>query len=351
MSWKPRTIFELLTTKGDVAVHDGTSPIRLPVGTDAQVLTADAAEASGVKWADATGGGGGGGNAAYAETIGDGTNTSYVVTHSLGTTDLAVQLWDLTGADPVEATGDATSITATSTNAVTIVFPSAPATDSYRVVILSDGGSSSGGGVANVLSSVDAAPASPNAMDDEFDDESFDGTLWTDINLGTVTKAERDHSLIFETTGGHGTSLRGVQQAAPAGDWTIRAKLLGPPGVFEIEHYLFVAKSTTERLYSIGWHGSAAGIKAHQRTSITAAAAAWGVTDVGGLWNYVYVELSWDDTAGTLGARWSLDGTAWSSDMASTLEASWTPGIVGLGVRNATSRAIDFGVDWFRRIA
>lgn len=41
------------TTKGDLAVHDGDRNVRLPVGTDGQVLTADAAEALGVKWADA----------------------------------------------------------------------------------------------------------------------------------------------------------------------------------------------------------------------------------------------------------------------------------------------------------
>lgn len=39
------------TTKGDVLVDNGTNVIRLPIGTDDQVLTADSSEASGVKWA------------------------------------------------------------------------------------------------------------------------------------------------------------------------------------------------------------------------------------------------------------------------------------------------------------
>lgn len=46
------------TTKGDLLVDNGTNVIRLAVGTNTQVLTADSLEASGVKWA--AGGAGGG---------------------------------------------------------------------------------------------------------------------------------------------------------------------------------------------------------------------------------------------------------------------------------------------------
>lgn len=42
------------TTKGDLVVHDGTDDVRLAVGTDGYVLTADAAEDAGVKWASPT---------------------------------------------------------------------------------------------------------------------------------------------------------------------------------------------------------------------------------------------------------------------------------------------------------
>jgi hypothetical protein len=48
------------TTKGDLIVHNGTDNVRVAVGgTNGHVLTVDSAEASGVKWAAASGGGGG----------------------------------------------------------------------------------------------------------------------------------------------------------------------------------------------------------------------------------------------------------------------------------------------------
>lgn len=39
-----------LTTKGDLVVHDGTSNVRLPVGTDGQLVVADSVEASGLNY-------------------------------------------------------------------------------------------------------------------------------------------------------------------------------------------------------------------------------------------------------------------------------------------------------------
>ncbi len=39
------------TTKGDLVVHNGTTNVRLPVGSNTQVLTADSAQSTGVKWA------------------------------------------------------------------------------------------------------------------------------------------------------------------------------------------------------------------------------------------------------------------------------------------------------------
>lgn len=42
----------VITTKGDLLVHDGVDRTRLPLGADLQVLTADSTEPTGVKWAN-----------------------------------------------------------------------------------------------------------------------------------------------------------------------------------------------------------------------------------------------------------------------------------------------------------
>lgn len=67
------------TTKGDLIVSNGTDNVRIGVGTNGYVLTADSAEAVGVKWAAASGGGG------SPITISNKTGAYTVVAGDLGT--------------------------------------------------------------------------------------------------------------------------------------------------------------------------------------------------------------------------------------------------------------------------
>lgn len=46
----PSTFTSPLTTKGDIYVRDATDDVRLPVGLDTQILSADSTEATGLKW-------------------------------------------------------------------------------------------------------------------------------------------------------------------------------------------------------------------------------------------------------------------------------------------------------------
>jgi hypothetical protein len=67
----------------------------------------------------------------YAATIGDGTNTSYTVTHNLDTRDVIVSLYD-TASPYAEVMADVEHST---TNTITLLFSVAPTTDKYRVVV------------------------------------------------------------------------------------------------------------------------------------------------------------------------------------------------------------------------
>lgn len=66
----------------------------------------------------------------FAASIGDGSATSYTVTHNFGMTDVLVGVFlNSTGEEVI------TDITRT-TNAVTVVFATAPASNAYRVVVI-----------------------------------------------------------------------------------------------------------------------------------------------------------------------------------------------------------------------
>ena len=66
----------------------------------------------------------------FAASIGDGSATSYTVTHNLGSRDVVVQLYDNSSYDTVFA-----DVTRTNTNTLTIAFGSAPSTNDIRVLV------------------------------------------------------------------------------------------------------------------------------------------------------------------------------------------------------------------------
>ena len=164
---------------------------------------------------------------AHSATIGDAVATSYPVAHNLATTDVIVQLWDLTGTDPVEATTDAASITATDNNTVTVVFAAAPAANSYRVVVLKSG---SGGGGAIVgdwvdlpeQSTVPGAPAAGHLRLLAFEDDRL--VFVNDAGFTFDVLARIGTSIAFigaESAEGAGTLTVALPAGAASGDMAL----------------------------------------------------------------------------------------------------------------------------------
>ena len=113
----------VITTEGDLVVGDASGdPARLAIGTTGQVLTSDGTTAV---WAAP------GGFDSFAATWATADGTSKVVTHSLGTKDIQVEIYDMTD----DQTIFVDSVVRTDANSVTLTASEAPGASSWRVTI------------------------------------------------------------------------------------------------------------------------------------------------------------------------------------------------------------------------
>lgn len=142
------------TTKGDLIVHNGTDNIRVAVGgTDGHVLTIDAAEASGVKWAASSGGGGS--FAIYAVT----TSNSVITSTTLA--DFLTASISATGTYGFIATGSATSSATTEGLSLAIDGPTASSLSLFGTVPTNSTGGVTGTFVTAYNTKVSSVQISP----------------------------------------------------------------------------------------------------------------------------------------------------------------------------------------------
>ena len=101
---------------------NGTSPVQSVASADSSVTVNNTSGAVDLAVNNA--------KYSYASTIGNGSSTSYVVTHNLGSRDVEVQLFDLVSYETVIS-----DVVRTTTNTITVSFTTAPTTGSIRVLV------------------------------------------------------------------------------------------------------------------------------------------------------------------------------------------------------------------------
>ena len=93
------------------------------------------------------------GSPSYSEVVGNGALTTIDVTHNLGTTDCDVAIWELSGNKRKVDSG--VEIRSISSTQIRLVFNTAPATNSLRVTVFSNGGNCATGDMYSPLGSTE----------------------------------------------------------------------------------------------------------------------------------------------------------------------------------------------------
>lgn len=287
----------------------------------------------------------------YAATIGDGSNTTYNLTHGLGTTDVLVQVHAVSGGEI-----EVVETLIVDVNTVQVVFASAPAASSQRVVVL---GAAVASPLWNSLAvSPDRPPASPSAFDDEFDAAAINGTKWSVIGSTLFSRYAQQNSRLLARGAKFSTeNLNGIVQAAPAfgtvGVWDMTA---------EIEYLLFPQNYSrcgicmldpTGKLIAWGISANAQGMRRAYFNSVSS----WNAEVNGSLpytfGNKFYVRIR--DDGRVYMFLMSIDGLVWlqyRSDGRTVFPgSSWNPTGMKIGLfleQNQNSWLAMMSSDWFR---
>jgi len=165
---------------GDTATINGVQ-IDPSGATSGQVLKFDGTKFSPAPEGDISG-------TVYSSTIGDGTNSSYTITHNLGTRDIVVVVRN--AASPYEVIDVRWEATTTST--VTLDFSAAPSSNSVRVSIYS-----AVAGSTITISSIDdlGDVTITSASNGQF--LSWNGTNWVNANAPAAAGSGGDSLSIF----------------------------------------------------------------------------------------------------------------------------------------------------------
>lgn len=206
------------------------------------------------------------------------------------------------------------------------------------------------GGVGTTVFFADKPPASPNAEDDEFNDNSISG--WTEWDPGAVmTPSEGSYGLKLVHTATTGDSLAGMYKAVPAGDFSVVTKvsLLGARDSFAQAGLILAqdlgASPTTADVWFWGIMyqdtGTFLRVLRYNAYNSFGSETDYPASTVGiseQMATNVYLRIR--RISSTYHFEWSLDGVSWSRYFAQS-SAPITPVHIGLATNASDSTALD----------
>jgi hypothetical protein len=212
-----------------------------------------------------------------------------------------------------------------------------PITNGVNVTI---SGGTGGGGSTN-LWNPDLPPSSPNAMDDEFNDESFNTTLWTEFNPGnhSFTRSEVAWGGLTITNNSN-NNIFGYCQLAPSSPYSIISKIRVSdfhsgdikPAIMLLEGTLSTSKVLMAGLSS-GGYGHAIQIEYYNAYNSYNSALLNNSYNLPDEWGYIRVRVNGTTLNFDIG-----DGIAWKRRLNSTM--AFTPAYVGLGFKSNNADGI-----------
>lgn len=231
-----------------------------------------------------------------------------------------------------------------------------------------------GGGFVPWEGPLDPEPGSPDAMDDEFNDESFDTSLWTWLNQDSATATENNTTLghlLLATPSGANDEYHGIYQTLPGGTWRFRTKMFAQMAAGNwCQSGIFVRRAANDKAYVFGplW-SSGAGMYIQTSNAFTtgsfgSAPYSVSLTSSNGHNQYFYLDIEFNGT--NLIFRWAAQPQAMWNPFLSTMTPTFTtaltvapgtflggnPDQIGLmvGAWSSASFANAY-YDWFRRIS
>lgn len=345
----------VLTTKGDIHTFD-TDDVRLPVGTDTHVLTADSSQAKGIKWAVAPGGDP---LTTKGDLLGFDTDAARIPIGSddqVLTADSAQALglkWATPGASssPLTTKGDLYVYTTTDarlpigTNDYVLTADSAQASGMKW---------SSAAAAGQTVWAADTVPGSPATEDDEFSDSSLD-VKWTNTYAGSApTWTERADGRLYLAIGAEsGWALKSLTQTDPTGDIDIRlavAAITQTTNNYQKAAILGFAEGTSaQKAHIVCWDNQSGGrfsvdyLNSYSSYNTNKATLAPGAFASGRFY------LRMVRTGTTYVSYYSFDGYVWIQIHSGTLAFTPTKLLIGGNAENATY-PVGAVFEWFRSV-